>query len=587
MSFINPSWKNGRAYMNQSSLLKELKMQYKYFLTKPVYLWTLVLAAVLGYGYVLTHGTCGIDDISIDLYFENGIGVAIGRWPYYLINKIIPIAEYTPFVGDFVTVLLLMLSAVTCCVLFRMLLKAEVPIWAYVVFSVFFLDYSMNADVFVFYLQNGLGWVWLLSILSLIGFLHLYKKKPAPGAQILIRVSIIFMLTVAISFYESAANIFLTGGLLVIFLELYEEKKNSAFRGIHFVGGLFFMARYLVYAMLARRVIRALIMRIFSIPAYIFYRSATNIEWLTKGGIEGILEAIGTLLAQIYRDYFAMSVVYYPILLFVLCSIVFAGYVFYCTWKNKDGMLLLTGLGVYVSLFVLCVIEGGPMAYRACQAFVLFVAFVFFIVAIVIAKSQKWVQRLGIAVVTLCVLISVVDINKWFILDYDKTEYEMSVIDEIAQELMSGKYAIEEKPIVFVGEFHLPEELYERYSVKEGDFGWTTVKKAVEASKYKIEDDYAYAQNVTSILDWSVHAFAMSCGYNVPIRQLFEYRGYDEFKWADADVVKEVFDTYYPLDWEYYSYTDVEIYTETYSEMEQYPYEGYIEELEDCIVIKL
>lgn len=573
--------------MNQSSLLKEMKIQYKYFFTKPMYVCTLVLAAVLGYGYVLTHGTCGIDDISIDLYFEFGIGVAIGRWPYYLINKIIPIAEYTPFIGDFITVLLLMFSAVTLCVLFRMLSREDVSIWAYVVFSVFFLDYSMNADVFVFYLQNGLGWVWLFSIWSLIGFLHLYKRELSLKKQIMVRSTMIFLLTIAISFYESAASVFLTGGLIVILLELQQAKKDAVFRGFRFWKALFFIARYLVYAMIARRVVRTVIMRIFTIPAYTFYRSATNIEWLTKGGIEGVLEALKVLFAQIIKDYFVMSVVYLPIMLFVLCSIVFFCGLLYFTWKNKDVLMLVTGIGVYVSLFVLCIIEGGPMAYRACQAFVLFVAFVFLGITVAITKSKRWIQYLGIPVIIVCAVWSMIDINKWFVLDYDKTEYEMAVLEEIAEELTSGKYPIEEKPLVFVGEFHLPEQLYERYSIKEGDFGWNAVERAVKNSKLEIDGDYAYAQNATSILDWSVRAFAMSCGYNVPIKQLYEYCGYDNFKWADADTIKEVFDTYYPLDWEYYSYTYVEVYTETYGEAEQYPNEGYIEELENCIVIKL
>lgn len=573
--------------MNQSSLLKEIKMQYRYFFTKPVYVCTLVLAALLGYGYVLMNGTCGIDDISIDLYFDYGIGVAIGRWPYYLINKIIPVAEYTPFIGDFITVLLLMFSAVTGCVLFRMLLKDEVTIWAYVVFSVFFLDYSMNADVFVFYLQNGLGWVWLFSFWSLIGFLHLFKKEVPLKKQLLIRSVIIVLMTVAISFYESAASIFLTGSLLVILVEIQQEGKTSVFRKFRFFQALFFVARYLVYAMVARRVIRAIIMRVFSVPAYIFYRSATNIEWITKGGIESVLEALETLMAQIFRDYFVMSVTYLPIFLFVLCSIVFGGSILYCTWKQKDVMLLITGIGVYVSLFVLCIIEGGAMAYRACQAMVLFVAFIFFVIVVGITRFKHSVQYITIITILVCVVLSIIDINKWFVLDYDKTEYEMAVLEEIAEELRSGKYSIEEKPLVFVGEFHLPEQLYERYSIKKGDFGWNAVERAVKKSKLEIDGDYAYAQNATSILDWSVRAFAMSCGYNVPIKQLFEYCGYDNFKWADADTIKEVFDTYYPLDWEYYSYTYVEVYTETYGEAEQYPNEGYVEELENCIVIKL
>lgn len=573
--------------MNQNSLLKEIKTQSMYFLKNPLYMCGLLLSAVLGYGYVLTHGTCGIDDISIDLYFENGIGVAIGRWPYYLVNKIIPIAEYTPFIWDFVTVLLYMISAITICVLFRMLIKEEVPVWAYLVFSVFFLNYSMGAEVFVFYLQNGLGWVWLFSILSLIIFFYLYKCKVDLKRQLLLRVAVIVMLTIAISFYESAAGVFLTGGLLVMLIDLHEEKKESSFRGIRFIGSLFFMARYLVYAMIARRIIRAVIMRVFSIAPYVFYRSAGSIEWLTKGGIKGAFEAIGTLLAQIYRDYFVMSVAYYPVLLFVICSILFLVYLFYCTWKKKDGMLLLTGIGVYVSLFILSFIEGEVMTYRAGQAFALFVAFIFFVLSIWIEKRQKWIKIAGMSLLALGAVILTVDINKWFVLDYDKTEYEMSVIDEIAEELSSGKYAIDEKPLVFVGDFELPEELMDRYSINEGEFGWNAVKAAAERSKLNMEDEYTFLQNSRSVLDWSVHAFAMSCGYNLPIRQLFEYRGYDKFLWAEDDMIKEVFDKYYPLDKDYYSYTGEAIYAETYGEMEQYPYEGYIEELENCIVIKL
>lgn len=547
----------------------------------------MLLSAILGYGYALLHGTCGIDDISIDLYFESGIGVAIGRWPYYLINKIIPIAKYTPFLGDAVTVLLLMASAVAGCVWLRMLTQKEMHISTYIGFSAFFLCNSMNADIFVFYLQNGIGWVWLGTILSLIIFFYIYKNNLHWKEQLIMRIAIIIMLTISISFYESAANIFLTGALLGIFIDLYEERDKSVFRGIHFISSMVFVARYLIYAMVARRIIRAVIMRVFSIPAYIFYRSATNITWLTKGGVTGIVEAIKGLLSQLYRDYFAMAVTYYPILLFVICTIVFGVYLLWSVWKAKDGMLLLTGTGVYVSLFVLCIIEGEPMLYRACQPFVLFVAYVFFVSINIIITRKNWIKQLELGAVAVCLLLSIRDMNKWFELDYDKTQYEMGIIDEIEQELASEKYNTDEKPIVIVGKFDLPEELLDRYCIKEGETGWNIVKSAVEMSNQKVTDSYVYGQNSASILDWSVHAFARTCGYNVPIKQLFEYRGYNRFKWAEPQTVEKVFSIYYPLDWDYYSYTNVEVYTEQYDELEQYPYDGYIEELEDCIVIKI
>ncbi len=543
------------------------------------FVMSLIVSTIAGYGYVLTHGTCGIDDISIDLYFEKGIGVAIGRWPYYLINKVIPIAEYTPFIGDFITIVLLMISAVAWCTLFCMLLPQEVSVWAYIVFAALFMNYSMNADVFIFYLQNGLGWVHLFSVLSLISFFYLYKNRVKAGKQIGIRISIIVMLTLAISFYESAANLFLSGIFLVVLLDLYVRKKESCFREKGFIGAIFFACRYLVYAMVFRRIARMIIMRVFSIQAYTFYRSPSSIEWITKGDL-------GNFLAQLFCDYFAMSVVYYPIFLFVICSIVFVVLLLYCTWKRKDWLLAVTGIGMYFSLFALSVVQGDSMEYRACQIFTIFVAFVFMLMVIILTKLKKQIKIGGGILIACAIIYSTYDMNQWFVLDYEKTEYEMGVVDEIAAELESGKYDIKEKPLVFVGDFELPEEIYDRYCIKNTDFGWNIVETAAKAADRDFGEKYCYGQNDRSIIDWSVKAFAMHCGYNVPIRQLFEYRGY-EFLWADNEVVKSVFNTYYPLDWDYYSYTYIENYTENYGGAAQYPENGYIEETQDCIIIRL
>lgn len=567
-------------------MLKELKEQCIYFLKNKWFLVMLVVSAVAGYGYVLTHGTCGIDDISIDLYFEKGIGVAIGRWPYYLINKVIPIAKYTPFIGDFVTVILLMLSAIGWCVLLRILVGEKINIWAYIVFAAWFLIYSMNADVFVFYLQNGLGWVHLFTVLSLLAFLYLYKNKVKMGKQILIRSTMIILLTIAISFYESAANIFLTGILAVMLIDLYEKKKESCFRGRGFFKALFFAGRYLVYAMLARRVIRSVIVHIFHTPGYTFYRSASSIEWITKGGIGKIGENLETLLARLYCDYFAMAVVYFPILLFVICSIIFVVALLCYAWKQRDILLLITGIGTYISLFVLSVIQGDAMQYRACQTFTIFVALVFFGVTILLGKVKKQMCLCGSVILVCTMLYSVYDMNHWFVLDYEKTEYEMQVIDQIAAELNSGKYNVQEKPLVIVGDFYLPDAIYDKYCVSEGEFGWSIVENAVKKTCCEINDKYCYAQNSESMINWGIKAFAMNYGYNVPIRQFFEYRGY-EFKWADPEVTNRVFETYYPLDLETYSYTGYEVYTENYGNAAQFPEKGYVEELEDCIVVRL
>jgi len=570
--------------------MKEFKQHVEYFLKNKLYMLFLVLAAVVGYGYVLFHGTCGIDDISIDLYFKVGIGVAIGRWPYYLINKIIPIAQYTPFWADFVTVLLLMLAVIVWCALARMIIGDKVSVWCYIIFAFMFMNYSMNADVFVFYLQNGLGWLHLFVALALVLFWSLYKREIGTAKQIVIRLSVIVLLTLAISFYESAASLFLTGVFVVLFLEIWANGKQAAFRGAKFFMALCFATRYLVYAMVARRIARAVIMRVFNIAPYAFYRSVSSLEWLTKGGVGAILDRISEFLANLYCDYFAVGVAYYPIFLFVVCSALFLCILCYLVWKKRDVELVLSGLGIYASLFVLSVISGSAMEYRACQNFTLFVAFVLAgVVAWVMNKKKVLRILVGISICGV-LAYSAYDLNQWFILDYDKTEYEMQVIDQIAEELNSGKYNIAEKPVVVVGDFGLPTEIYDRYCITSDDFGWEVVESAVinayDSDNMVKNGKYCYAQNQSSIIDWSVHAFAMYAGYNVPIRQLFEYRGH-EFMWADASLIKEAFDTFYPLDWEWYCISKAEVYSENYMGKAQYPQEGYIEEFENYIVIRL
>lgn len=562
-------------------MLKEIKTHGAYFLKNRWFVLLTVLSAILGYGYLWMHGTCGIDDVSIDLYFEKGIGVAIGRWPYYLINKIIPIAEYTPFIGDFITVAVMLIAAIVWCILLRMLITQSVSIWAYIVFVFVFMDYSMNADIFVFYLQNGLGWVHLFSVISLIAFLHLQYNQEKIKKQILIRSVVIVLLTIAISFYESAANVFLTGALIVVLIDLFVKKQESAFRGMGFLKSMFFVGRYLVYAMVARRIVRSIIMRMFHIAPYVFYRSASNIDWLLKGDIENIWEKIEYLLAQIYCDYFAVGVVYYPILIFVVCSFVFMVSVVFVSLKRKDFLLFLTGIGVYISLFVLCFIEGYSMAYRACQAFVIFVAIVFGGMAIALDGSSGLKKKAGGCVIAIALLYSIYDMNQMFALDYEKTEYEMQVLDEIAQELNSGKYNVKEKPLVFVGNFELPDTIYNKYCIEKNDFGWKIVEKAATNAERYVEGRYCYGQNAASIIDWSIHAFESFCGYNVPIHQLLEYRGYDFLKPDDA-TVRAVFETHYTPDWKEWFY-----YVEDYNGAAEYPAEGYIEEQEDCIVIRL
>ncbi len=524
----------------------------RFLLKNKWFILACILSVICGYGYLFTHGTCGIDDISIDLYFEDGLGVAIGRWPYYIINKIISVVPYTAFWGDFVTVIGMLAAAIVWCLLFKKIVSRELSIWPFIVFVFVFMDYSIHAEIYVFYLQNGLGWLHLLTALSLYIFYYIYNNHVDVKMQIVVRLAIIMMVTIAISFYEAAASVFLTGALLIILLDIYVKKQDSCFWRMKFIKAMFWIGRYLVYAMVARKMIRTIIMQIDEVSPYLFYRSVSGVDWILNGGIGSIAYNLKVFLYQLYKSYIEAALSYYPMTLFALASLAFLVLLFVYTIRNKDVLSLIVGIGSYASLYVLCLIEGTASAYRACQGFVIFVAFVFFVVVLMLEEQKKNVKILGYVAICGIICYSIYDMNQWFVLDYDKTEYEMSVIDNIAEELNSGKYDLK-KPLVVVGDYELPNELLERYG---------------------------YGQNKNSIIDWSVGAFSLVYGYNYPIKQIFENKGY-EFHWAESDVIEQVTTKYYPMNWDYL------IYQENYNGVPEYPSDGYIEESGDYIVIRL
>ncbi len=59
--------------------MKKFKEDISYFLSNKLYMGVLLSVAVAAYGYEITHSAVGIDDICIDRYFAEGLGITIGR----------------------------------------------------------------------------------------------------------------------------------------------------------------------------------------------------------------------------------------------------------------------------------------------------------------------------------------------------------------------------------------------------------------------------------------------------------------------------------------------------------------------------
>ena len=545
-----------------------------------MYVISLIIAAVAGYGYQLTHGTCGIDDIAIDMYFEDGLGVAIGRWPFFYVNKLINVAEYQPFLMDFAAVLLLMLAAVLWSALIRSIVKIELPIMCYAVFSTMFMVYSLIAEVFIFYLHNGIAIIYCLVAVCLYGFYYLYVNRLDAKKKIGMNAIFAIQMCVAISFYESAANLYLFGALGVIFLDTVNENRLGTSQVKNAVRLMWYIVRILIYAIVGRSVVTTYTMQAFSIKEY-FFRSVTSIGWLSSGDLKELYVNVIMLIKEIVKDYFAAGAVFYPILLFGLATILFLVFVFYKAICQKNIWIGIYGVATYLSLYVLTVIQCDTLKYRSCQMFSVFVAGVLMALTNVILKQRRWIKAIGMFSVLAIIYNSAKDLTHWFVLDYEKNQTELRVVNQIAYDIQSGGYDFASKPIVFVGDFSLKEELLDEYCVKKGENGFEIVDWAHTWMELT-EDKYCFTQSLqSSLIDWAIEGLYAYGGYNKPLQNLFEYCGYS-FIWGDSVLYEEVMPLYYYYEMEH-EYAKIE----AYGELEQFPYEGYIEETEDYIVIKL
>ena len=91
---------------------------FRKFRENRVFMGILLLTAVCAYGYKVTNVTIGIDDTPSLYYFEEGLIAIVGRWVLFLLNKVVTLAQFLPFMTDFIAVCLLVLAAIVWTALF-------------------------------------------------------------------------------------------------------------------------------------------------------------------------------------------------------------------------------------------------------------------------------------------------------------------------------------------------------------------------------------------------------------------------------------------------------------------------------------
>lgn len=490
------------------------------------YVLLLALVAAGGYGFKIVHPTIGIDDTPYAYYFEEGLAAVVGRWVLFVMNKLVSLSDFAPFLTDFAAVLILMLAVTVWGVLFYEVFGERIPRYGYWLFSCIFLSCPLIAEVFTYYLHNGIAIGYLSSGVSL------YLLRRGLDGSVTKRQGQVFgnlamsvvTMVIAMGCYESMMIVWLTGALLLLLSERIAGRRLGVMKSLCAV------AAVAVCGMILRSVVIKLVIGVFGL-------GALQGEALQRS----VMEMMGWMFAPDAKAEFAMvckrlfvmygvfAYAYYPIRIFLLSALVI---LCFCLWrcvKQRDPWIVLLMVGSFVAAFLLAVVEGKATLYRSAQFLPLICGYGVLIAACAVTgfgvKLRSGGSKGGLRDVLvkgsrgLCVFLCAVvlwnqcvDLNKWFYVDYRKYEYTKDYMLRVADEL-ERDFDIS-KPIIFTGNWENPRTLVEDAYVDYSSETFYKMKRVTdpidEHLLEKFYRDYGVwvAQTPTlSVVSWGKYAF--------------------------------------------------------------------------------
>ena len=497
--------------------MEKIKNELKQVYGSWGYGFLLILTAACSYGFKVTHVTIGIDDTPYAYYFEEGLAAVVGRWVLFVLNKFVALSEFAPFLTDFVAVLILMAAVTVWGMLFYRVLGDRVPCYVYWCFSCIFLSCPLIAEVFTYFLHNGIAIGYLFCGISLHLFYSAVEKVRSglrKGTVLTGFVLSAVCLVVALGCYESFMIVWLVG-ILAVYAWEESRGKIPGERPVGVLTGLCLAAITGAAAMVLRSLILKGVMVFFHLEGMkdeAVRRSVSEmLGWIFEPGAKA---EFGMILKRLFVQYGVFGLAYLPIAIFVIASLMMLIWAVWKTFQKKNVWCFLLTVGCFAAAFLLSLVEGKATLYRSAQFLPLicgagFLAFAQIVLAIPVKKAGAWVIAVVAAVV---IWNQCADLNHWFYVDYCKYEYTKDYMLQIAEELET--HFDTDKPVLFTGNWDNPRSLVADAYVEYGSETFYRMKRITDlVDEHLLEKFYRnygvwVAQTPTlTVVSWGKYAF--------------------------------------------------------------------------------
>lgn len=529
--------------------MKNVCKEVKQILTDKKVIIPIGVVMFLSYLYLWTHPSMGVDDTAMPRYLVEGFLPHLGRSTMFLLEKIVHIADFTPVVIDVTGVVLMALAAAIFCAVLRRSTEYKIGTGACAVFVCFFISYPLINEVYVYYLHNGLGIAYTLTVFAYYLIRFGDKKTALVGASV--------SLSFAIGCYETMAEVFLLVFFADTMVQILFASCECKWKEWFLLFGKCCVV--IIAAMLLKTALARVVLWVIDVEPY-FHSIGKEIKWLFA---PDMWNTVMSMIRTFGRYYVLNATVNYGVTMFwVAMVILFLAGVCYSV-RKKNMLLLLNTIGILGISWVISLIEGHIGAYRTMQTFPILIGLAMMLLYQWLQQVERKVvvRNLGFVLLMIMLYNQVYETNKWYYVDYLKYEEEKNICHQLAYDI--AKEATLDKRIIFVGRIK-EYGIADTYMYVEHDSWQYRLFSKLDGSvddnkKYEIVQNPAWY----SVFDWGVDAFDE---HATEIANFFAYHGHAidvatrEEKWSILESVQD---------------------------MPVWPKNGSIAETEDYVIVKL
>ncbi len=538
----------------------------------------LLITLLCSYGFFVTHYAVGIDDTAMGRYFTEGLAPVEGRWVIFLLNKIIPLITFTPFLTDFLGVLFLTVFAVMFCAIWSILSDGRMKPWMLSLVACLIVSNPISSEVFVYYLHNGVGIGYCITLFAaclLCGYaldIRLNKWYRVLEAAIL--------LTISIGLYESFEVVFAILTLGILLLTMWYKRDSVSCKRFCFV--IVTMLLVMVLAIVLRSLVVDGIAALWGFEKG--QERSVYLGWMLKSGA---IATIRSYLQYILLLFGLNGIFYVGIRFYVISEIVLLVFFVVESIKQRNIKMLIAVFMLEVIPWSLVFVTGRVPLYRSCQYIPVMVGMAGGVILQFCGEIKdnskeisgphiRMVLRRGGQIVlgiTLGIVIYTqsFDSNRWYYLDYLKYQDDVKTCDAIYNVLRS-KYSAD-KPVVFLGMHETSTEVVRQtqaaYESKEYQIFHWFAQRWVDPSvlePYENDTGYKYGQSAaSSTLAWALSSFGDG---DAELHRFMQMLGYDLMQ-GDATVVAQAVEKNNQI------------------KLPSWPQDGCILETEDYIIVNI